>query len=526
MNIKNILVVGGGSSGWMAASLFTKYFNGDVNVTLVESPTIPKVGVGESTLINFNHFLTLCGLKDKDWMKACNATYKNSIKFTNFSKIGEDFQYPFGGSRVPRSIYGWAQLAAKYDLPSSSFCQFMNAGNYLLAEWNRQTDNRHKVLKNFDFQAGTAYHFDAELFANYLRDEVCLPNGVVHHMDDIVGVEKDDEGYVTSVVGESGKYDADLYIDCSGFRSILLEKEMGSEFLSYKPWLSNDSAYATHIPYTDKEEQLTNVTECTAIENGWVWNIPLWENMGTGYCYSSDFVDDETALKEFKNHLGIEDIEVKKIDIKHGMRKDAWVKNVVGVGLAYAFVEPLESTSLISTHQILGMIVELLERRRFNVNQFDLDGFNYSASIVMSGYRDFVSHHYRLSSRTDTPYWKYHTQEKDYHNLGKDMDFYPTSLDVGGSTFDDAYEMLMFHHQHEHIWDVDHLGMAYIMAGMGYRPMSKYLLDWIRNDDPETDEKLLKLFEEWTEDYKNTEKFVNTLPSSLEFLKQHIYGYE
>ena len=524
MKINSVVIVGGGTSGWMSASVFAKCF-GDVNVTLVESPTIPRVGVGESTVIQFNEFLNQIGLEDSDWMKECNATYKNSIKFTDFSWKGDDFQYPFGGTRAPQSIFGWAQLAAKYNLPKSSFAQFMNSSNYLLAEENKLTDNQHKVLKNYDIKLDTAYHFDAELFATYLKDNVCLPNDVIHVLDDIVGVNKDDDGYVTSIIGNDGEYSADLFIDCSGFNSIILEKEMGSEFLSFKPWLSNDRAYATHIPYTDKETQLTNVTECTAIENGWVWNIPLWNKMGTGYCYSSDFVDDETALKEFKNHLGLEDIEVNKINIRHGIRRDGWVKNVVGVGLAYAFVEPLESTSLVSTHQIIAIIVELLERRERNISRFDIDGYNQQVSQVMLGFRDFVSHHYALSSRDDTPYWKYHTQEKDYRNV-PDEQFYPIHLESGGTTFSNAYEMTLFFHQFEHIWDISNVGMSYIMAGMGQVPISKHLLQWVRNTDPEVDAKIAKIYEEWIEEYENNKKFVATLPSCIDFLREHIYGFD
>ncbi len=525
MKIKNIVIVGGGTSGWMTASIFAKYFEEfDINVSIVESPTIPTVGVGESTLLQFNRFLNCVGLEDGDWMKKCHATYKNSIKFTDFKELNHSFEYPFGGSYNPQSIFGWSQVQAKFDLPDSSFAQFMNADNYLLAEENRQTNNQHKVLPNFVHKTTTAYHFDAKLFANYLRDEVCLPNGIVHHMDDIVGVEKDDEGYVTSVVGESGKYDADLFIDCTGFRSLLLEQEMESEFLSFKPWLCNDKAIATHIPYTNKEEQLTNYTNCTGLDSGWAWNIPLWDSMGVGYVYSSDFVDDDTAEMQLKQHLGVDDADFNKINIRHGVHKNGWVKNVIGVGLAYGFVEPLESTSLVSTHQCLDVLIELLQRKKFNISRFDIDGYNLVCSDMMLTYRDFVSHHYRLSSRTDTPYWKYLTQEKDYYNLGEGMGFYPVSYDVGGVKFNDAYEMLQVMHAKEHIWDIDHVGISYIMAGMGYRPMSDHLLNVIRESDEETDKKIVELFEKWTQHYADMQKFVKTLPSSHQFLRQHIYG--
>ena len=413
MKIKSVLIVGGGTSGWMSAGMFAKQ-HPDLKISLVESDKIDTVGVGESTIILFNAFLDAMGMEDKDWMPACNATYKNNIKFTNFKEKGHSFDYPFGGDRGPENIGAWSQMRAHYDMPSDTFSEFCGSHNIFLARYNRNTLNKHKVL-DFQFDRETAYHFDAELFGQYVRDNVCIPNGVTHYKDDVVNVEQDENGYVTSVVGESGEnYSADLYIDCTGFRSLLLEQAVGSEYLSYKPWLSNDSALATHIPYTNKEEQLTNQTECTAINNGWVWDIPLWTNIGKGYVYSSDFVDDDTAAKEFKSHLGIEDVDLLKIDIKHGVHKESWVKNVVGVGLSYGFVEPLESTSLVSTLTVLGRVSEVLRTYDNNVNQFIIDGYNYGTQIELNNYRDFVAFHYKMSSRNDTPYWRYQTEGRDF----------------------------------------------------------------------------------------------------------------
>lgn len=274
--IKNILVVGGGSSGWMTAAAFQKSFGKQCRISLIESNKIPIVGVGESTIIGFNRFLKLVDLKDEEWMPACNAVYKNSIRFTNFAKNdGTSFHYPFGGEITKQSIADWSVLEAKHK-HSNSFCEFHN-DNYHLAKWNRNTKNEDGILRNFNFDEDTAYHFDASAFGKFLKTK--FPQ-VIHYTDDIIGVEKDEDGYLTCVLGESGtKYQADLYVDCTGFKSLLLEKEMGSKFLSYKPWLSNDRAIAAHLPYTNKEKQLTNYTDCHALSSGWVWNIPLWNRM-------------------------------------------------------------------------------------------------------------------------------------------------------------------------------------------------------------------------------------------------------
>ena len=211
-----------------------------------------------------------------------------------------------------------------------------------------------------------------------------------------------------------------------------------SEFKSYKPWLSNDSAIATHIPYTNKEEQLTNSTDCTAIDNGWVWNTPLWDSLGVGYVYSSDFVDDDTAEMQFKQHLGIDDIDFRRVNIRHGIHKEGWVKNVVAIGLSYSFVEPLESSSLASTHECLLRLIRTLKDRNCRVNRFDIDLYNITSANDMDSWRDFVAIHYTASSRDDTRYWRHQTQEKSYVNLGSGK-FIKHHVINDGITFDDKY---------------------------------------------------------------------------------------
>jgi len=516
MKIKSVLIVGGGTSGWMAACMFAKQ-HPNIKVSLVESENIDTVGVGESTIILFNAFLAAMGMEDKDWMPACHATYKNNIRFNDFKEKGHSFDYPFGGDRGSDTVSAWSQLRAHYNMSPDTYAEFCGSHNIFLSRYNRNTLNQHKVL-DYNFQAETAYHFDAALFGQYLRDNIALPSGVNHYTNDVVDVKKDENGYVTSVVVKSGEeYSADLYVDCTGFKSRLLGQEMESEFKSYKPWLSNDSAIATHIPYTNKEEQLTNSTDCTAIDNGWVWNIPLWNNIGTGYVYSSDFVDDETAKKEFYSHLGTEDVDLIKIDIRHGCHKQGWVKNVVGVGLSYGFVEPLESTGLISTIIVLGKISEQLHLYNNNINQFIIDSYNYGCQVEMNTWKDFVSYHYKMSSRNDTPYWRYQTEGRNLIGLE----------DTGND-----YEKILYHQNIAHAWPVQRGqgdGVYYIMAGMGFKPFGKnffdrYVLD--QNNREEALKKIEDLHDEWQTDMENTIKYVKTLPSSHQFLQEHIYGFD
>lgn len=524
--IKSILVVGGGSSGWMAAAAFYHRLGKDCKISLLESNTIPTVGVGESTIIGFKRFVKLIGLEDKEWMKECNATYKNSIRFTNFkSNDGTSFHYPFGGKLDKQSMSDWSVLSAgNKNFTPDSFCEFHN-DNFHLAKWNKNTHNTDGLLRNFNFLEDTAYHFDASAFGQFLKKRF---NKVNHYIDDVVGVEKDEEGYLTCVLGSSGtKYEADLYVDCTGFNSILLEKEMESEFLSYKPWLSNDRAIAAHVSYTDKEKQLTNYTDCTALGNGWVWNIPLWSRIGTGYVYSSDFIDDDSAEKEFKKYLGTEEVNItKKINIRHGIRKKGWVKNVVGVGLAYAFIEPLESTGLVSTHVAISQVVELLERKKYNLTGFDIDGYNYTSQLNMNGFRNFVSIHYKFSSRTDTPYWKYQTQEKDWWKVWDDEQidkrFYSFTTKTAGVMFDNFYEMIHYFHSCAHIWPVEFDGVAYILAGMGYKPIDTYHADLLQSSK-ESGRQLKEVYDGWKRHVSNVTEKVQRLPSSCEFMRRYVY---
>jgi len=506
MKIKSVLIVGGGTSGWMTAASLSMH---GLDVSLVESKSVPTVGVGESTILGFNRFLQSIRLKDQEWMKACNATYKNSIRFTDFYKKGTSFDYPFDKHLTEEGIGEWALMSAKYDLPPESFCEYFS-DNYFLAKHNRNTKGDSNF--EFNFEQYTAYHIDAKLFGEFIKNNA---SRITHYYDDIVGVTKDENGYLTSVVGQD-TYTADLYVDCTGFQSLLLEKEMGSEFTSFKPWLSNDRAIACNLPYSDKEKELTNVTNCTALSSGWSWNIPLWNRMGTGYVYSSDFISDDDAEKEFVKYLGTDDLDFNKINIRHGVREKAWVKNVVGIGLSYAFVEPLESTSLVSTHDNIFYLTELLERKNYDINGFSIDGFNYLCKTNIARNRDFVALHYKLSSRTDTPYWR-HQSEKNW-----------PQQDYGTNKGIDYYNDMHRIHSLEHRWipQAETEGFFYILAGMGEKPFGKILLAQLMGMGyaPASSSKLEELYNDYRKEVDKIDTYIKTLPSSYEFLKKHIYS--
>lgn len=531
MKVKKVTIVGGGSSGWMTAAALSKLCP-HLDITLVESAKIGTIGVGESTLGHINKFLGMMGLKDEDWMAACNATYKNSIRFTNFrDNDGTSFEYPFSAgldfSDKPSGTNAWSELATLYpeEYTPDTFAEMYCTGNTMLAKYNKQTRDERGVLRNYDFKYDTAYHMDAGLFGKYLKDTVAIPNGVKHIVGEVHSYIKDKLGNITNVLMVDGSVlKADLWVDCTGFKSVLLEGWMGAEFKPFDKYLANDRAWACRIPYEDREKEMHNVTDCHALGNGWVWNIPLWNRIGTGYCYSSRFTTDEEAKREFRNHLATtgskeraESAEMFQVQIRHGRRRRAWVNNVVGVGLSYGFVEPLESTGLLTTHENIIKLVDTLNRREGYVTRTEREGFNFAVEHEVLRFRDFVSQHYALSRRTDTPYWRWCTQINEYcpDQMGDYLLLqgqYPNT--IGNIVSSQVYPS-------------EYVGNMFIAAGMGVKSISTKELIFVNGSRQLVTRKEEEIgytkrkFEEYR-DY--IVDHVKTLPSHYEFLKNEIYG--
>lgn len=528
MKIESVVIVGGGSSGWMTAAALSKLCP-NLEIALVESKNVRTVGVGESTLGHINRFLRLLELKDEDWMPACNATYKNSIRFTNFRENdGSHFEYPFGQdfdlTDKPCGLNTWSHITCvDPSYTPDTFAGFYNS-NTFLATYNKQTRNEDNKIRNFNFDYDTAYHLDAELFGNYLRDNIAIPNGVKHIIGDVTGFQPraaHDISIEYLVIDDETAIQADIYIDCTGFRSLLLGEYQGVAFEPFEKKLANDSAWACRIPYVDRENEMHNVTDCHALGNGWVWNIPLWNRIGTGYVYSSRFTTKEEAQQEFRDHLAksdpkrAEEAEMFHIDIKHGKRSRSWVRNVVAIGLSYGFVEPLESTGLLTTHENIIKLVELLNRRDGYVCRAEVDGYNYAVDYEVSNFVDFVSMHYAFSMREDTPYWRWATQINEYN---PDM----MSQFVNKQS---SYQNFLSNSISNNNWGAGFNGVLYIAAGMGMRSVSsKNTLEQIfhaRGWPLDMIEDSKKKFEQYRDDLI---KHIQTLPSHYEFLRDNIYG--
>jgi tryptophan halogenase len=531
MQVKTVTIVGGGSSGWMTAAALSKLCP-HLDITLVESSKVGTVGVGESTLGHINKFLRLLDLRDEDWMAACNATYKNSIRFTNFREPdGSFFEYPFSAgldfTDKPHGTQAWSELATLYpeEYTPNTFAEFYVTGNTFLAKYNKQTRDEKNILRNYDFEFDTAYHLDAQLFGQYLKEKIALPNGVNHIIGDVHSYKKDQIGNIVQIfMTDGGILNSDLWIDCTGFKSILLEGWMGSEFKPFDKYLANDMAWACRLPYIDREREMHNVTDCHALDNGWVWNIPLWNRIGTGYVFSSRFVTPEDAQKEFRKHLSVkhspkiaEEAEMFQVQIRHGRRRRAWINNVVGVGLSYGFVEPLESTGLLTTHENIIKLVENLNRREGYLTRTEIEGFNFAVEYDVLKFRDFVSQHYALSKRTDTPYWRWCTQLNEYcpEMMGEQM------------LVQAQYPNLMGNLVGNQSYVSEYTGNMFIAAGMGVKSIStKELIffsgDRLRKSQKEEEINYTKRRYEEYRDF--VIDYVKTLPSHYEFLRDNIYG--
>ena len=317
---------------------------------------------------------------------------------------------------------------------------------------------------------------------------------------------------------DGGAISADLFIDCTGFRSLLLEQHMGVPFISFKDQLFNDRALVTHIEYDDKETQMHCYTDCVALNNGWVYNIPMWNNIGTGYIYSSKYVSDADAEKEFREYLpeSAKDCQFNSIKIKHGKHIHAWEKNVVGIGLAYGFLEPLESTGLMTTHENLLVLTDMLHCRDGHVTHHERLMFNYTCERMLEAMKNFVTLHYTMSLREDTPYWKDATNTVEFEQHW------------GGQTSEATLEALndyrkLIDYHHKKAFDPKSMaeGAIYIAAGQGIRPFGDYLF-YERADD-ERIQDVKDYHASYIKDRNFMLDWVKTLPSHYQYLKENIY---
>lgn len=513
MKIKKICILGGGTSGFSIASILSKYrkdSNIEFEVDVVYSEDIGTIGVGESTFLSINDLFAYLQLKDEDWMKSANATYKTSIFFENFYKKNTTFQYPFGDANVmggPDTSARWFILKQLYPeiFTHDSYSRFM-IPHSRLAEKNKLTNA--SIFPGFNLDKWTAYHFDSHLLSEVFK-KYATNNGVNFYNDTYLESVLDENGFIKSIVCKNKTYDADLFIDCTGFNSLLLGKVMNQEFISYSDTLINHRVVRCNIPYNDKDKQLKNYTNCVALSNGWCWEIPLWNKLSLGYVHSLKFSTEEEIKKEFiefcktKHQTEISEDDISITHFKTGRRKNGWVKNVVGIGLSYGFLEPLESTGILTLLANSFKLLEMLSKRDFTVTTVDRDIFNFSVNKHIDILRGFIECHYSFSSRDDTDYWKYITEIIEY----------PKEI---GTTYNDI--MFRTVEKRNYMSESGDSGVPYILAGMNY---SHYSPAFLKQEVYDSE------FENIKTNFVNQDieynEILDTMDTSYQYLKKTIY---
>ena len=398
--IRSVVILGGGTAGWMTATALARSFGAAVRITLLESEEIGIVGVGEATIPTIHWFNELIGLDEAEFLRETRASFKLGIEFVDWRAPGHRYFHPFGefGARLPGVAFHhrWLKArAAGVDLPLSAF----SLAGRLAAEgrFARPSGEARSILSTL----GYAYHFDASLYARHLRG-IAERAGVTRIEGKLHDVERDGEsGFVTALTTERGEHvEGDLFVDCSGFRALLIDAAMGGGFEDWSHWLPCDRAVA--VPCASVAG-LTPFTRSTARAAGWQWRIPLQHRIGNGYVYASRFLgDDEAAATLLANLDGEALAEPRVLRFAAGTRRRAWIGNVVAIGLSSGFLEPLESTSI---HLIQSGIAKLLTL--FPDRDCDpalAARFNTLINADMDGIKDFLILHYHAQQRSE-PLW-------------------------------------------------------------------------------------------------------------------------
>jgi len=398
---KRIVVVGGGTAGWIAVNLLAKQLCSDRwQVVAVESSQVPTIGVGEGSTPQLRSLLNTLEIDEAEFMSRCNATYKNGIRFNNWStrRGATSYFHPFptdlDAHSVPAFFYNSFMRRQGIDLDGDPDRYFLSTR---LAEKGLSPKPQH----SFPFDVQYGYHFDAGLFAGFLKSQA-LKQGVIYIDDTVNEIELSPTGAIAALKGAQ-YIKGDMFVDCTGFRSLLLQGALKVGFKSFSSNLKNDRAV---VMQTELDESIESHTTSTALSAGWAWRIPLANRVGNGYVYSSSYLSDEQAESEFRAHLGEQGMsgDVRFLSMKVGQVEQHWASNCLAVGLSQGFIEPLEATAIhLAQETVEGFI------SAFNNGQYedkDRKSFNKSICSRFEAVRDYIVCHYRLTSRQDSDYWR------------------------------------------------------------------------------------------------------------------------
>jgi tryptophan halogenase len=402
--IRSIAIVGGGTAGWMAAvslAQFLKKLN--VRIRLIESEQIGTIGVGEATIPPIMHYIRAAGIDENDLIRKTKATFKLGIEFKDWTRIGHSYMHPFGQTGIDMGPVAFSA----YWLKALREGKARRLEEYSLQAMGAYTGKfMRPVPASNSPLAGITYalQFDASLFARYLRT-IAEAGGVVRTEGRVKSVSlKSDDGFIDALTLDSGeRIEADLYIDCSGFRGLLIEDALHTGYEHWNHWLPCDRA--TAVP-CERTQALSSYTRVTAKTAGWQWRIPLQHRVGNGHVYSSSFISDALAQDELLSSIeGKALADPLKLQFATGRRKRFWNKNCVAIGLSAGFLEPLESTSIHFIQRGITMLLTLFPDR--NCRSAEIDRYNKILGGEYERVRDFLVLHYSMTERTDGELWGY-----------------------------------------------------------------------------------------------------------------------
>ncbi len=420
-DIRDVVIVGGGTAGWMAAASLAHFLKAaGTRITLVESSEIGTVGVGEATIPPIMDFIRVLGLDEDRLIKHCNATFKLGIRFQDWGEIGRSFHHPFGQTGYPldgvdfsawwlsRYLDGGAARLEDYSLMAMA----AEAGRF-----SRPVRGHNSPLSQITY----ALHFDAALFADFLKG-YALDRGVSRIDARIAGAELDPQtGLIKGVRLEDGRLvEGDLFIDCSGFRGLLIEEALGAGYDDWRSWLPCDRALAVQ---TVRHGPPAPYTLSIARSAGWQWRIPLQNRTGNGYVYCSDHISDDTAAQELMGSLDGEPITAPRaLRFIAGRRRKFWSGNCVALGLAQGFLEPLESTSIHLVQRGLALLLKLWPDRHFD--PAEQDQYNSMLAYEYERIRDFLVLHYQPTRRDDSSFWRHVRSIEPPESLRRRMELF------------------------------------------------------------------------------------------------------
>ena len=462
--INQIVIVGGGSAGWMTAAALSKVLNSTYSITLVESEEIGTVGVGEATIPMIKLFNNALDLDEADFVRRTKGSFKLGIEFRDWGRIGDSYIHGFGkigqdlgvvsfhhywlkmharGQAAPLDAYSINTWAARHD-------KFMQA----------RTDKPNSPLADIAY----AYHFDAGLYARYLRG-YAEDRGVRRIEGKVTDVAlRGTDGFVESITLEDGqRIDGQLFIDCSGFRGVLIEQALKTGYIDWTHWLPCDRAVA--VP-CESREMLTPYTRSTAREAGWQWRIPLQHRVGNGYVFSTRHIsEDEATAKLLQRIEGPALADPRVIRFSGGKRRKTWNRNVVAIGLASGFLEPLESTSIHLIQSAIARLTAFFPHSGFDAA--DIETFNAHSDFEVDKIRDFLILHYNATEREDTPFWDHVRTMQLPDSLVERMELFRSN----GRVFREGNEMFA-----EPSW-------IQVMHGQGMVPRGYHALVDARSDE-------------------------------------------